>query len=70
MKKRYILLTRTKSKYEDFYRYHTKLFENYFELQKHLQNFWYIEKNNYRIFEETELTKDYSINDIKGVPRL
>lgn len=63
--KRYILLSRTKSKYEDFYRYHFKLFENYFELQKHLLNFWWIEKNDYRIFEETELTKDYSVNQVK-----
>lgn len=64
-KKRYILLTRTRSKYEDFYRYHFKLFDNYFELQKHLLNFWYIEKNNYRIFEETDLTKDYSLGRVK-----
>lgn len=63
--KRYILLSRTKSKYEDFYRYHYKLFENYFELQKHLLKFWWIEKNDYRIFEETSLTRDYSINDVK-----
>lgn len=68
-KKKYILLTRTKSKYEDFYRYHFKLFENYFELQKHLQCFWYIEKSNYKIFEETTLSKDYSLNDIKRSPR-
>lgn len=59
MKKRYILLTRTRSKYEDFYKYHFKVFDNYFELQKHLLNFWYVEKNSYRIFEETDLTKDY-----------
>lgn len=63
--KRYILLSRAKSKYEDFYRYHYKLFENYFELQKHLLKFWWIEKNDYRIFEETSLTRDYSINHIK-----
>lgn len=64
-KKKYILLTRTRSKYEDFYRYHFRLFENYFELQKHLHHFWYMEKNTYKIFEESELTKDYSLNDIK-----
>jgi len=68
-KKKYILLTRTRSKYEDFYRYHFKLFENYFELQKHLQNFWYMKKNTYKIFEETSLSKDYSINDVKRSPR-
>lgn len=65
MKKRYILLTRTKSKYEDFYREHYKMFDNYFELQKHLQYFWYINTNEYVIFEETELKKDYSLNDVK-----
>lgn len=41
------------------------LFDNYFELQKHLLNFWYVEKNNYRIFEETDLTKDYSLGRVK-----
>ena len=66
MNKRYILLIRTKdSKYDDYYRYNYKLFENYFELQKHLQNFWFIEKNNYVIFKETELERDYSCCDIK-----
>lgn len=68
-KKKYILLTRTKSKYEDFFRYHFKLFENYFELQKHLQRFWYMDKKTYKIFEETTLSKDYSLNDIKRFPR-
>lgn len=63
--KRYILLTRTRSKYEDFYRYHYKLFDNYFELQKHLQYFWYINTNEYVVFEETDLKKDYSLNDVK-----
>lgn len=65
MIKKYILLSRTKSKYEDFYRYHYKLFDNYFELQKHLQNFWYIEKNEYIVFEETNIKKDYSLNAVK-----
>lgn len=65
MKKRYVLLSRTKSKYEDFYRYHYKLFNSYLELQRHLLNFWYIEKNDYIIFEETNITKDYSASDLK-----
>lgn len=65
MRKKYVLLTKTKSKYEDFYRIHLKLFDDYFQLQKHLQYFWYIDKNSYIIFEETDLTKDYSLNDIK-----
>jgi hypothetical protein len=65
MKKRYVLYTRTKSKYEDFYRYHFKIFNDYFELQKHLMHYWYINKNDYTIFEETNLVKDYSLNDIK-----
>lgn len=69
MKKRYILCTKTKSKYEDFHRYHFKLFNDYFELQKHLQYFWFINKNDYIIFKETDLTKDYSINDVKRSPR-
>lgn len=65
MKKRYILMTRTKSKYEDYYRINFKLFEDYFQLQKHLMHFWYMEKNTYTIFEETDITKDYSLNDVK-----
>ena len=69
MKKKYVLCTKTKSKYEDFYRYHFKLFNDYFELQKHLQCFWFINKNEYIIFEETDLTKDYSINNVKRSPR-
>lgn len=64
-KKRYILYTRTRSKYEDFYRYHFKIFNDYFELQKNLMHYWYINKNDYTIFEETNLAKDYSLNDIK-----
>ena len=59
-------MTITNSKYEDFKRYHFKLFESYFELQKHLANFWYMEKNTYKIFEETDLTKDYSLADVKN----
>lgn len=69
MSKRYVLYTRTKSKYEDFYRYHFKIFENYFDLQRHLLKYWWIEKNNYTIFEETNLTKDYSLDGIKRSPR-
>lgn len=65
MSKRYVLYTRTKSKYEDFYRYHFKIFENYFDLQRHLLKYWWIEKNNYTIFEETNLTKDYSLDGVK-----
>ena len=64
--KKYILMIKERdNKYTDFYRFYYKFFNNYFELQKHLQNFWFIEKNNYVIFEETDLTKDYSINDVK-----
>lgn len=65
MKKRYILMTKTKSKYEDFWRTHFAVFDNYFELQKHLSHYWYIEKNLYTIFEETNLKRDYSVNDTK-----
>lgn len=63
--KKYILMTKTHSKYEDFDRLHFKLFDSYYELQKHLQYYWYMEKNTYWIFEETELKKDYSLNDVK-----
>lgn len=66
MKKRYILMSIIyDKKYEGFVKYYYKLFDNYFDLQKHLQNFWYIKKNKYVVFEETEITKDYSINDVK-----
>lgn len=64
--KKYVLMTIEKDfKYEGFERYYYKLFDSYFELQKHLQNFWYIEKNKYKVFEETEFKKDYSCCDIK-----
>ena len=64
-KKRYILLSRVKSKYDECFRYYYKLFDNYFDLQRHLSKFWYIEKNNYTIFVETDIKKDYSLNDTK-----
>lgn len=65
MKKRYVLFSRTKSRYEDYYRYHYKLFDSYFDLQRHLSNYWYIEKNDYVIFEETNIKKDYSVANVK-----
>lgn len=66
MNKRYILYTRIKdSKYVGYYRYAFKLFNNYLELQRHLKNFWFIEKNNYVIFEETSIKRDFSCSDKK-----
>ena len=63
--KRYILLIRTKDmKYEGYYRYNYRLFENYRELQKHLFRFDWIEKNNFVIFEETNLTRE---NKTRGI---
>lgn len=59
MEKRYILLTQTNSKYEDFTRYHYKLFDNYRELQKHLLKFW--NEPSFVIFEETNIKKDLSL---------
>lgn len=58
MNKRYILLTRTESKYDNFFRYHFKIFDSYIELQRHLLKF----NNNpvYYIFEETNIKKDLS----------
>ena len=50
MKKRYVLLTKTLSKYDGMERYNYKLFNDYFELQRHLQNYWFVEKNRYVIF--------------------
>ena len=65
MEKRYILLIRTKSKYDDFFKYSYKLFDTYYDLQKHLNKFWWVERNNYSIFVETDLTRDYSLNGTK-----
>lgn len=56
MEKKYILMVRENSKYEDFYKYHFKLFENYRELQKHLLKFW--NEPYYTVFEETNIRKD------------
>lgn len=61
MNKKYILLTKTESKYEGFCRYHFKLFENYFELQKHLVKFWYMNNNDYVVFEESNIKEDKSL---------
>ena len=64
--KKYVLMTiEGNLKYEGFVRNHFKLFDSYLELQKHLQNFWFINKDAYIIFEETKIKKDYSINDVK-----
>ena len=64
--KKYILMTIEKDlKHEGFERHHFKLFENYFELQKHLKIFWFMKKVSYKIFEETNLKKDYSLSDVK-----
>ena len=51
MKKRYILMTITKSKYDGYNMQHYKLFDNYIDLQHHLSKFW--RHNNFIIFEET-----------------
>ena len=65
--KRYILVTKTQSRYDTFYRYHYKLFDNYLDLQKHLLKFWYIGNNDYTVFEETDIKKDYSLNEKKKI---
>jgi hypothetical protein len=66
--KKYVLMTIEKDlKHDGFERHHFKLFESHFELQKHLKNFWYIEKNKYKVFEEIDVKRDYSLGDIKKV---
>ena len=57
-------------KYDGFSRYHLKLFNNYFELQKHLKDFWYINKLKYIVFEETHLKREYSLCDVKKDDRI
>ena len=69
MKSYILMIKENDKKYEGYFKYHYKFFENYFELQKHLMNFWFIEKNMYKIYEETDLTKDYSTNGVKRSPR-
>ena len=64
MNKRYILYSRIKDKkYEGYYRYAFKLFDNYLELQRHLKSFSFVEKNNYVVFEETEIKREFYNND-------
>lgn len=65
--KRYVLVTKTQSRYEDFCRYHYKLFDSYLELQRHLLKFWYIGDHTYSIFEETDIKKDNSLNQKKKI---
>ena len=65
MKKTYILLIREKDRrYEDMFRYYYKYFDDYFSLQKHLKKFWYIEESSYIVYEETDIKRDYSLNNI------
>lgn len=60
MNKRYILYSRIKDKkYDGFYRYAFKLFDSYYDLQKHLRIFSFMEKNNYVVFEETDIKRDF-----------
>ena len=59
MKKKYILMTITKSKYDGFERQHFKVFNNYIDLQHHLAKFW--KCNNFIVFEETNINRDSSI---------
>lgn len=66
MDKRYVLMVKSKSKYDDYIRINYKLFDNYYDLQKHLTNFWFVSKMNYVVFEETKIDRDYSLNDVKG----
>ena len=64
--KKYVLMTiEGNLKYEYFVRNHFKLFDSYLELQKHLQKFWFINKDEYIIFKKTKIKKDNSINDVK-----
>lgn len=66
MNKGYVLMTIERSKYDDYFKCHYTYFENYYELQKHLNEFWNINKNDYIVFEETNIQKDYSTNIRKG----
>lgn len=67
--KKYILMTRTVSKYEDYYRTHFKVFDSYLELQRHLLKFPYIENNQFIIFEETNIKLDKKLYPINRVIR-
>ena len=50
--KKYVLMTIEEDYMnEGFVKHHFKLFDNHFELQKHLKNFWYIEKINIKFLK-------------------
>lgn len=62
MKKGYILMARTPSKkHPDFYRWDFKYFDDYLSLQKHLTLFPYMQNNDFKIFEETDIKRDKAI---------
>lgn len=63
MSKKYVLLVKNISKYEDFNRLHFKYFEDYLSLQKHLLRFKYMPRNTYIIFEETNIKIEHPIMD-------
>ena len=67
--KKYILMTRTISKYEGFYRYHYKYFDSYLELQRHLLRFPHVESNDFIVFEETNIKLDKKLYPINRLIR-
>ena len=57
---KYILMIKEKDKkYDGYERFSYMLFDNYYELQKHLIRFRYIGKNNYVVFKETNIKKKW-----------
>ena len=67
--KKYILMTTSKSKYEDFIRYHFRVFNSYLELQRHLLKFPHLQSNDFVVFEETNIKVDKSLYPFKRIIR-
>jgi len=61
MGKSYVLMTRTPSKYDEYYRWDFIYFPNYLELQKHLMKFPYKQNNEFVVYEETDIKRDKTL---------
>lgn len=69
MKKMYILMTISTSKYDGYYKEHFKVFDDYLDLQRHLLKFPYIDNNQFIVFEETKIKLDKKLYPINRIIR-
>lgn len=54
---KYIIEYKTKSKYEGFGKIYYMAFDSYYELQKHLLRYRFVNKNDYIVYRETKIKR-------------